>query len=227
MNSFFILLGLFAGALALPEELDVEARGLKDKRLELNGCLGKVDEETWMMKMKSKADVENCVKKVLGTSDPGPFIKCIGLRKGQRGAKKIWRMKRASLFNKCAVTTETYCPGKRAVDDEEEEAIDIETRGLFSSVKVDDLKDCLGSVRNKLLTAIKDKQGWAKCIKQQCPNYDDSVINGAAKCVGLVKGYGPGPKCDWHDYFESIDMMIMNNRGRLGNCIREQGVKCQ
>ena len=51
-----------------------------------------------------------------------------------------------------------------------EEVLDLDARGVKKG-KVLDIRDCLGQVRNKFLTNIKNRQGWAACIKRSCPDF--------------------------------------------------------
>jgi len=237
MHTFFIFFGLLAGAFAFEGVLDVETRDeLGSIRDRLKSCFG-IEKWVWMTKMNSKADVENCVKTVTGTDDAGPYLQCIGLKTGwykaggwSKGRKGIFRSSGDNLLG-CIIKSETWCPSRREVEDEEEEEeeeiVDIESRGLFPKKYLDPLKDCLGSIRNKFLTEVKDLSGFGRCLRQLCPSYTDSVIKGTASCLNLTPGMGPGPNCDYHDFWNKEKMMIQNNRGKLGFCIREQRTKCQ
>merc|ERR1719431_1006638 len=174
---------------------------------------------------------------VTGADDAGPYLQCIGLKTGwykaggwSKGRKGIFRSSGDNLLG-CIIKSETWCPSRREVEDEEEEEeeeiVDIETRGLFPKKYLEPLKDCLGSIRNKFLTEVKDLSGFGRCLRQLCPSYTDSVIKGTASCLNLTPGEGPGPNCDYHDFWNKEKMMIQNNRGKLGFCIREQRTKCQ
>ena len=109
---------------------------------------------------------------------------------------------------------------------EEVELVDIVDRGLMDPSQRTEIKQCLGGVRNMLLTAITTRPGFDACVRRTCPNFSSEQLDGVASCLNLQLGLGPGPKCDWHDYWAKEKYMIMNNRGRLGFCLREQRQKC-
>jgi len=231
MRGVIILCGLLAAVYASEEVLEVETRGeLGSRRDQLKDCFG-IKQYVWMTKMGSKADVENCVRKATGTRDPGPYLQCIGLKTGwYQGKTGVFRSAGDNLL-RCIVQSEAWCPtrGKREVEDEEEEEeeVDVEARGILNKAYLLEIKECLGTILNKFLTAVNSKEGFANCIRKTCPNYPDSAVNTAAGCLNLKLGKGPGPKCDWMDFFTGKQMMIMNNRGKLGFCLREPGIKCK
>jgi hypothetical protein len=202
---------------------------LGSKSDQLKSCLG-IEQWIWMTKVQTRGQVENCVRQVTGTSDPSAYLNCIGLKQGwYKGKTGVFRASGDNLL-RCIVQSETWCPtrpGKREADEVDEiEEIDVEARGLLAYWQADDMMSCMGNIANKFLTAITTPQGFADCIKKVCPNYSDSLINGVAGCVGLAAGEGPGPKCKWMDFWAKKKMMIMNNRGRFGRCVRDQDQKC-
>jgi len=229
MRGLILLCGLLAVVYASEEVLEMEARDkLGDIRNELKSCFG-IKQYVWMTKATSKADLENCVRKATGTSNPGPYLKCIGLKTGwYQGKTGVFRSSGDNLL-RCIVQSESWCPtrGKREVEEEEEAEVDVEARGIMNTAYIWEIKDCLGTVENKFLTAITTRQGFADCIRKTCPNYPDSGVNAVAGCLNLALGKGPGPKCDWMDYFTGGKYMIMNNRGKLGACLRAPRIKCK
>merc|ERR1719259_797342 len=182
-----------------------------------------------MTKMKSRADIEGCIKRVTGNSNTAPYLTCVGLRTGwYKGRTGTFRTSGDNI-QKCIVESELFCPerggGKR--EQEEDEIVEVEARGFLFPWEADEIDDCLGTIANKFLTKIKDRDGFNRCVKSVCPLINDAGINGAAGCVNLASGMGPGPKCKWMDFVNKQQMMIMNNRGKLGRCIRDQRQKCR
>lgn len=224
-----LLCALFAGVWAFEETLEIESRSeLGNRRDQIKSCLG-IEKYVWMTKVQTRGQVEDCVRRATGVADPAAYIRCIGLRKGWfKGKKGVFRAASES-FNRCIVQTEAWCPvrGKREVDEVDEiDEVDVVERGYLSPSQVDDINSCMGCVANMFLTKITSRQGFHDCIKKVCPNFADAAINGVAGCVGLALGDGPGPKCNWMDFWAKRKMMIMNNRGRFGRCLRNQEQKC-
>jgi len=219
---------------AILVQADDEALGLErrdelgDKGQQLKDCFG-IQQWVWMTKMRSRADIEGCIRRVTGTSNPAPYINCVGLRTGwYKGKTGTFRTAGDNIL-RCIIQSETWCPqrhGKREVE-EEEEILDIETRGFLTVVQNEELEECLGNVANKFLTKITTRDGFKRCFNKVCPLLNDGVIDAVAGCVRLTSDMGPGPKCNWLDFWDKRKMMIMNNRGRLGFCVRQQRQKCR
>jgi len=201
---------------------------VRNKANELKNCFG-IQQWIWMTKMNSRADIEGCVRRLTGTSNPAPYLTCIGLRTGwYKGRTGTFRSSGDNL-QKCLVESETFCPkraGKREMEDEEE-VLDVEARGFLFPWEADEIDACLGTIANKFLTKTTSRDGFNRCVKSVCPLINDGAINGVAGCIGLASGMGPGPKCKWMDFANKQQMMIMNNRGKLGRCIRDQRQRCK
>ena len=88
-------------------------------------------------------------------------------------------------------------------------------------------------MRNSFLTKIDSRQGFVNCVKANCARgvtneqggLEDDILARVMDCVGLEEGMGPGPARNWLDFKNKQKMMIMQNRGKLGFCLKK--IKCR